>query len=45
MTPTEILVHEHRVILLVLGASEREAQKIGQTGQVDADRAHELADT
>jgi len=36
MGPTDELRHEHRVILLVLGAAEREAISIRKTGRVDA---------
>ncbi len=44
MTPTETLVHEHKVILLVLGAAEREAQRIARAGKVDADRVGKMLD-
>jgi len=44
MTPTEILKHEHQVILMVLGAAEREADSIASTGKVDADRVVKMLD-
>lgn len=37
MTPTEILKHEHQIILKVLDAAEREVQRIQAGGTVDAD--------
>ncbi len=44
MTPTEILKHEHQVILMVVGAAEREADSIASTGKVDADRVAKIVD-
>lgn len=44
MTPTEILKHEHQVILLVLGAAEREAGSIRSTGTMHADRVEQMLD-
>jgi len=44
MTPTEVLKHEHQVILLVLAAAEREAGKIARSGRVDAARVEKLLD-
>jgi len=44
MTPTETLVHEHDVILLVVEAADREAQAIRTAGRVDADRVARFAD-
>ena len=36
MTPTEILEHEHKVILVAIAGIEREVASIRQTGHVDA---------
>jgi len=44
MTPTEVLKHEHQVILLVLGAAEREARQIEETGAARADTVDEMVD-
>jgi hemerythrin-like domain-containing protein len=42
MTPTETLKHEHQIILMVLQAAEREADKIDKTGRVDAPKVREF---
>jgi len=34
MTPTEILKHEHKIILMVLDAAKREVQSIQQRGKI-----------
>ncbi len=44
MKPTEILMHEHRVILSVLDAAEREAGSIRRTGRVREVTVRELLD-
>lgn len=44
MTPIEILMHEHQIILMVLGAVEREAQQIQDSGQVNAAKAEQMVD-
>ncbi len=44
MTPTGILKHEHKVILLVLSAAEREAKHIRATGEVRADTVGKMLD-
>ena len=44
MTPTEILKHEHDVILLVLEAVEREARAIRHAGCADAERVEKMLD-
>ena len=44
MTPTETLKHEHRVILLVLDAAEREVASIEKTGKVQADKLQKMLD-
>jgi hemerythrin-like domain-containing protein len=44
MMPTEVLKHEHQVILLVLGAAEREARQIEETGAPHADTVDEMVD-
>lgn len=37
MMPTETLKHEHQIILMVLGAAEREARSIQNSGKVHAE--------
>ncbi len=44
MTPTEILKHEHQVILLVLKAAEREANAARKKGACDAQAVEKMAD-
>lgn len=44
MTATETLRHEHQVILLVLGAAEREAQSIQDSGTVRTEAVAEMVD-
>jgi hemerythrin-like domain-containing protein len=44
MRPTELLKHEHQVILMVLEAAEREAQRIQNTGTVRADDVEHMVD-
>jgi len=44
MTPIELLMHEHEIILMVLGAAEREAQSIQDTGQIHADKVEQMVD-
>ncbi len=44
MTPTETLKHEHQVILLVLGAAEREAQSIQDGGAIHAEMVADMVD-
>ncbi len=44
MTPTEILKHEHQIILLVLGAADREVQSSQQNGKVQADKVEQMLD-
>ncbi len=44
MMPTEVLKHEHQIILLVLDAAEREAHAIQDTGAVRADRLEQMVD-
>lgn len=44
MTSTEILKHEHKIILLVLGAAEREAKSIQDTGKLYSDRVPKMLD-
>ena len=44
MTPTEVLKHEHEIILHVLGAVERTAGAIKAGGPVDADRLAKMVD-
>jgi len=42
MTPTEILRHEHKIILMVLDAVEREANLMRDTGKVNRDRLEKI---
>ena len=44
MTPIELLMHEHDIILMVLGAVEQEAQRIQDSGQVNAEKAAQVVD-
>ncbi len=44
MTPTEMLKHEHEIILMALDAAEREAQRIRSTGTIRADTVEKLLD-
>jgi hemerythrin-like domain-containing protein len=44
MESTEILKHEHQIILMVLDAAEREAGTIQESQQVDAGRVSEMID-
>ncbi|MDH7486396.1 MAG: hemerythrin domain-containing protein [Anaerolineae bacterium] len=44
MTPTETLKHEHRIILMVLDAAEREARRIQAGGAVDTEKIEKMLD-
>jgi hemerythrin-like domain-containing protein len=44
MTPTDLLKHEHQVILMVLDAAEREAERIRTTDQVRAGDVENMVD-
>jgi hemerythrin-like domain-containing protein len=44
MTPTEVLIHEHKIILLVLDAAEREAASIRTTGNIHTDTIRKMID-
>ena len=44
MRPTETLVHEHQIILLAIGAAEREVSHIEATGQMHEDRVEQMLD-
>ena len=44
MLPTDILRHEHQLILMVLDAAEREARTIAGGGVADADRLAAFVD-
>lgn len=44
MTPTEVLIHEHKIIALVLDAAEREAASIRTTGNIHADTIRKMVD-
>jgi hemerythrin-like domain-containing protein len=44
MTPTELLMDEHRLIMAVLDAAEREADSIRATGKVHGDTVSKMVD-
>ena len=44
MNATDVLKHEHKIILLVLEAVEQEAQAIKDTGKVNADKLDKVLD-
>jgi len=44
MTPIEMLMHEHQIILLVLDGAEREARQMQDTGSVHAETVDEMLD-
>jgi hemerythrin-like domain-containing protein len=44
MTPTEILKHEHQVILLVLDAVEREVRSIQEAGKIHVAEVEKMVD-
>ena len=44
MRPTETLMHEHQIILLAIGAAEREASHMEATGQMHEDRVEQMLD-
>lgn len=44
MKPTEILKHEHEVILLVLEGVEKEVEKIRKTRKVDVEKLNRIVD-
>jgi hemerythrin-like domain-containing protein len=44
MTATDVLKHEHQIILLVLDGVEREVARIQETGAVRADKIAEMVD-
>jgi hemerythrin-like domain-containing protein len=44
MTPIEVLMHEHEIILMVLGKAEQEAQRMQESGQVNAEKAEQMVD-
>jgi hemerythrin-like domain-containing protein len=44
MRPTDMLSHEHEVILMVCGAAEREARSMRETGRADAERVAKMVD-
>lgn len=44
MTATEVLRHEHQIILKVLDAVRREAQAIADAGKINADRLDKILD-
>ncbi len=44
MKPTEILMHEHQIILLVLKGVEREANRILETSSVNAEKVSQIVD-
>jgi hemerythrin-like domain-containing protein len=44
MKPTEMLKQEHKIILLVLAAAEKQAKAIEATGKIDGDKIDKLLD-
>lgn len=44
MTSTEVLKHEHKIVLLVLAAAEREAKSIKATGKIDVEKLDKMID-
>jgi len=44
MTPTELLMHEHQIILMVLGAAERKAQQIQGEGAAGVPEVDQMLD-
>ena len=44
MTPTEVLKHEHQIVLAVLEGAEREAQNIQATGAVDGEKVAKIVE-
>ncbi|MBM4465666.1 MAG: hemerythrin [Chloroflexi bacterium] len=44
MAPTDILKHEHQIILLVLDAAEREVQQIQNTAEVRTEKLDKMLD-
>jgi hemerythrin-like domain-containing protein len=44
MSPTDVLKHEHKIVLAVLGGAEEEAQNIQTTGAVDTDKITKIVD-
>jgi hemerythrin-like domain-containing protein len=44
MRPTEILTHEHKIILMVLDAAKREVQSIRQRGKVHVAELEKMVD-
>lgn len=44
MTPTEVLKHEHKIVLAVLDGAESEAQNIQATGAVDTEKVAKILD-
>jgi len=44
VTPTEILKHEHQIILMVLDAAEREVRRIRVGAAVDAEKIEKMLD-
>jgi hemerythrin-like domain-containing protein len=44
MKPTEILKHEHKIILVALAAAEKQARAIEATGKVDGEKTDKILD-
>ncbi len=44
MLPTEVLKHEHEIVLKVLQGAEQEAHSIKETGKVNIDRIRKIVD-
>jgi len=44
MRPTDVLKHEHKIVLAVLDGAEREAMNIQATGKVNTDKVAKIVD-
>lgn len=44
MTPTDVLKHEHKIVLAVLAGAEQEARNIQATGEVDIEKVAKIID-
>ena len=44
MKPTDVLKHEHKIVLAVLDGAEREAKNIQVTGKVDTEKISKIVD-
>lgn len=44
MTATQVLKHEHQIVLLILGAAEREAKSIEETGKANTEEIEKMVE-